>query len=290
MKRTLFILLAGGLASSVWAQPTPHWESPSKPGYWVSSGWKYLRHNPPETRFFVSDSVSYRLMTGAYSTSVAVTIPFSRSEHNNYDTYASAGIADVPDVTGDGIDDLVIEGQSAPCCDYRRSFRIVNIMTGQNVLVFDNPNYNYSTSADQVGDLDGDGLNELVIARSPYPNTTPSPVVYQVYKTAGKWAAVSTESSTMPEQLTLMQNYPNPFNPSTTIAFDLPVAGPATLEIFDLNGRVVRDFSQQHQEAGTSQFEWDGKDRSGARVASGSYFYRLLANGVSPVKKMIVVR
>jgi hypothetical protein len=33
--------------------------------------------------------------------------------------------------------------------------------------------------------------------------------------------------------------YPNPFNPATHVSFDLPVAGPVTVRVYDLRGREV---------------------------------------------------
>jgi hypothetical protein len=39
------------------------------------------------------------------------------------------------------------------------------------------------------------------------------------------------------DRLTLAENRPNPFNPSTTIAFALPQSGPASLRVYDMNGR-----------------------------------------------------
>ncbi len=41
-------------------------------------------------------------------------------------------------------------------------------------------------------------------------------------------------------RVALHQNYPNPFNPTTTIAFDLPAAGRAIVDVFDVKGRRVQ--------------------------------------------------
>ena len=35
---------------------------------------------------------------------------------------------------------------------------------------------------------------------------------------------------------------------------------------------------------------WDGTDASGRRVASGAYFYRLNADGVHHVKRMVMIK
>ena len=64
--------------------------------------------------------------------------------------------------------------------------------------------------------------------------------------------------------------YPNPFNSETTLSFTVSAAGPLTLRLFDLNGRVARDWSG-HFEVGRHSLSWDGRDRAGNPLASGVY-------------------
>jgi hypothetical protein len=40
-------------------------------------------------------------------------------------------------------------------------------------------------------------------------------------------------------EFALYQNEPNPFNDKTTITFNLPEAGNATLKVFDVTGKVI---------------------------------------------------
>ena len=42
-----------------------------------------------------------------------------------------------------------------------------------------------------------------------------------------------------PQAYELMQNYPNPFNPSTSIVFSLAETGHASLNVYDISGRLV---------------------------------------------------
>jgi hypothetical protein len=88
----------------------------------------------------------------------------------------------------------------------------------------------------------------------------------------------------------LFQNFPNPFNPQTQIAFDLPSAGLAEIRIYDVLGRLVRTLVDEKRPAGYQILRWDGRDDDGRVVASGMYFYRLLAPGVDESRKMVVVR
>jgi hypothetical protein len=63
--------------------------------------------------------------------------------------------------------------------------------------------------------------------------------------------------------------YPNPFNPATHVAFELPAAGPALLEIVDLRGRRVAVLHDCPLTAGRHEVEWRGRDQQGVAVARG---------------------
>ncbi len=93
-----------------------------------------------------------------------------------------------------------------------------------------------------------------------------------------------------PREFVLSQNYPNPFNPSTVIRFVLPQAGRATLAVYDILGHRVRTLMDGVQAAGEQRVTWDGRDDDGAAVASGIYFYRLAANGLTQTRKLTLMR
>ncbi len=92
----------------------------------------------------------------------------------------------------------------------------------------------------------------------------------------------------LPEEYTLYQNYPNPFNPVTTIEFNLPQAGVATLKVYDLLGREVSTLlDEQSLDAGNQEVEFDA-----SAFATGVYFYRLTIDQgrFQSVKKMVLIR
>ncbi len=78
----------------------------------------------------------------------------------------------------------------------------------------------------------------------------------------------------------LMSASPNPFNPATTIAFELAAPGQVSITVYDVSGRMIRSLVDGHLPAGMHEVTWNGRDRSGATVASGVYFYRLMAGEV----------
>lgn len=94
----------------------------------------------------------------------------------------------------------------------------------------------------------------------------------------------------LPEAYSLEQNYPNPFNPTTTIRFALPEAGPASLKIYNVRGQLVQTLANGSFEAGVHSFAWDGTNAVGEKVASGLYFYQLIAGDFYRVKRMILLK
>lgn len=110
----------------------------------------------------------------------------------------------------------------------------------------------------------------------------------------GELEAVSgTESrkSRLPHQHQLYQNYPNPFNSSTNIPFSLSKGSYITLNIYDIQGNLVRTLlNRQKLNAGIYKTDWDGKNRFGEPVASGIYIYSLIERGFSTSKKTILLR
>ena len=83
---------------------------------------------------------------------------------------------------------------------------------------------------------------------------------------------------------------PNPFNPHTTIRFELPRPARARLVVFDVRGGLVRVLVDGPQTAGHHEITWDGLDGSGRSVATGTYFYRLEADGISAARKLTLLR
>ncbi|MCK4773414.1 MAG: T9SS type A sorting domain-containing protein [Candidatus Krumholzibacteria bacterium] len=108
----------------------------------------------------------------------------------------------------------------------------------------------------------------------------------------------TVQSVTTPHRdVELQQNYPNPFNPSTTISYTLraldggAINAPRTnLTIYNMLGRKVRTLVDEVQIPGVYNVEWDGTDRSGQKVASGIYLYRLSRGDEAETRKMVLLK
>jgi len=106
---------------------------------------------------------------------------------------------------------------------------------------------------------------------------------FEVY---GALALTSTENfQNVPSEFVLKQNYPNPFNPSTTIIYQLPKASMVSLQIFDIQGRLVTTIINEQKSAG--QYSVQFNDPS---LSSGVYYYKLTAADYSAVRKMLLIR
>ncbi len=96
--------------------------------------------------------------------------------------------------------------------------------------------------------------------------------------------------SQLPGNFALEQNYPNPFNPSTTIEFAVPTASHVNLGVFNILGQKVITLVDQDLPAGYKSVTWNGVNTSGNQVASGIYFYRMMAKDFQTTKRLILLK
>ncbi len=83
---------------------------------------------------------------------------------------------------------------------------------------------------------------------------------------------------------------PNPTRDVSTLRFSLPSAETATLQVYDLNGALVRTLVNGARPAGSQSVVWDGRNNAGERVGSGVYLYRLKAGDAAPGGKVVISR
>ncbi len=88
----------------------------------------------------------------------------------------------------------------------------------------------------------------------------------------------------------LDQNVPNPFNPTTVIKYAIASDNAVNLTIYDVAGRKVRTLVNERQRADAYRITWDGSNDTGQKVASGVYFYKLVAGKFTQTKKMVLLK
>jgi hypothetical protein len=92
-------------------------------------------------------------------------------------------------------------------------------------------------------------------------------------------------SQEQPAEFKLYANYPNPFNPVTNIRFSLPQTSHAKLTIYDVLGNEVATLTNEELKVGSYLVSWNATGYS-----SGVYFYKLISNEFTDVKKMILLK
>jgi hypothetical protein len=88
-----------------------------------------------------------------------------------------------------------------------------------------------------------------------------------------------------PSTFALEQNYPNPFNPSTTIRYSVPVRTHVSLSVYNTLGQQIALLVDEIQDAGNHEVRFVAWS-----IASGAYFYRIMAGTYSQVRKLMVIK
>jgi hypothetical protein len=165
-------------------------------------------------------------------------------------------------------------------------------MNANNVGVLANGNVtmSYATS-EAVSANEGDVLFTLVVRANQA--TTVSEMITlnsavtksESYNSDLKVGSVSLSVRTAAvASIELFQNEPNPFRGQTTVSFEMPEAGAATLSVYDMTGKVVVVRNIAATKGLNS--EVFTKEQLGV---SGVMYYTLESGDFTATKKMIIV-
>ncbi|HUK64115.1 MAG TPA: FlgD immunoglobulin-like domain containing protein, partial [Dongiaceae bacterium] len=110
------------------------------------------------------------------------------------------------------------------------------------------------------------------------------------YAVVGPGSITGAEDPGLPFTVTLADPEPNPARDRPHIRFALPRATTMVLEIYDVHGRRVRTLASGNAAAGDHTLVWDLRGDNGTLAASGLYFVRLRADGVTRVVRFTVLR
>jgi len=128
--------------------------------------------------------------------------------------------------------------------------------------------------------VDGSG-NVYVTGRSSGSGTSEDYATIKYSQVIG----IKSISSEIPNGYKLLQNYPNPFNPVTKMRFAIPKSSFANLVVYDVLGRVVSTLVDEQLKAGTYEVDWNALNNP-----SGVYYYRLVIDGFTETRKMILIK
>jgi len=149
--------------------------------------------------------------------------------------------------------------------------------------------------------VDGDKYGEVILA---YQGVSDSVMVagsysknHRTFIRVLEWTGESTALSVKDivlfslEDAKINQNYPNPFNPTTSIEYTLPIANQISITIYNIMGQEVANILPlQDKPAGTHRVTWNGLDRQGNKVASGTYFYTMRYGNFVKTKQMTLMK
>lgn len=92
-------------------------------------------------------------------------------------------------------------------------------------------------------------------------------------------------SMDLPMSFSLSHAFPNPFNPSTKVEIQNSSGKNLKLEIFNLNGYLIKSVENRWTSLGAYDFTWDAK-----KEANGVYFFRLSDVNNSIIRKVVLLK
>jgi hypothetical protein len=193
------------------------------------------------------------------------------------------------DVNGDGISDLVCDGESIYFEVFLGSpwFNGIPDWWYTEFWMIDG----YSLAG--VGDVNNDGCDEIMLSLPDY-NFEQG----KAYLFAGNPNLVDYGAGIEPGDLqqtpgwfALDQNYPNPFNTSTTMHFELGKISVVSLTIYDLQGQRIRQLIvAEEMNPGGYNISWRGINEYDQPVASGIYLLEMQVDEFREIRKMVLLR
>lgn len=93
-----------------------------------------------------------------------------------------------------------------------------------------------------------------------------------------------------PSAFALYENYPNPFNATTTIEYDLPIPEDVRMDLYDIDGRLIRTLKNERQSSGKYRVIWDGRNSKGVLQPSGVYLLSLRAGSFRVTKRLSLIK
>ena len=94
----------------------------------------------------------------------------------------------------------------------------------------------------------------------------------------------------LPLKTELHCNYPNPFNPETKLSFSLAEPGVVKIDVYNLQGQLIKTLTNTHYPSGHYSVVWNGSDSANKQVGSGIYFYRMKTKDYVETRRMSLIK
>ena len=203
-----------------------------------------------------------------------------------YEEAIPIGISDLQltDLNNDSYLDIIytkVHGQNYVC---------VRMNNGDGIFLYEE-NYNTNLGCIQCfsADLDGNGWNDIITTCG---GNNISSVYILFNDTTGNFVEEPQGGIDPPDphapDVTL-SFYPNPFENQATIEFSIKERGFVELTIYDIKGRLVKEFTKQNMEGGTYNVVWNGKDDHNQQCSSGIYLMNMKLDEISKKAEKIIM-
>ena len=223
----------------------------------------------------------------------------SNLSYSNFNLMAnySGGLREIKfgDVDNDGKPNIYLAGHYDEALydwEYNGGNPLAVSSYTQSILFMDDTTDNFTPGNDQgkvrvaklfPGDIDNDGQGDIVFTSASF--AADKPHIYMVEHEDN--LNISKEKDFSPSKFLMAYNYPNPFNPETNIVITLNQPKKISLQIYDINGRLIKTLYSGFKEQGNHSFIWNGRNSKNNLVASGVYFYSLFDGSFKNTKKMV---
>ena len=113
-------------------------------------------------------------------------------------------------------------------------------------------------------------------AQEQYSLGTDDPEMIDVVSIENPTVGVREEKidQDVPHGFRMYQNYPNPFNAQTALSYQLFKPARIQLDVYNIQGALVKRLLDEHQSSGYYRIPWDGRTYTGMQASSGMYFGR----------------
>ncbi len=88
----------------------------------------------------------------------------------------------------------------------------------------------------------------------------------------------------------LLSNYPNPFNPETRIDYSLLTEGNVSINVYDMQGRMVTTLVNDFRASGNYSVVWNGTNQNSEALPSGIYLVKMVSAGQVVTQKVTLLK
>lgn len=195
------------------------------------------------------------------------------------------------DITGDGVDELII------CLDdvfFILTFR--GFPNAHNYALyyvkFRDP-VPQGVSSQYYGgtmyDIDGDGIMEIIISLSYTTHNFNSSQLRNFSKIYKTTIGTSVKDEIVSPDNFMISAFPNPFNATQSYEVAVPLHEEFAVVIYDVMGRRINTLAEGIGTGNRERYDWNGKDQFGSNVSSGVYIVRLQSKiGSKQIKSVLL--